>query len=320
MSRSREKDPTANYFAAVAVLHRMARLDPTLRQRLRLARGLARMLLPSNAGQLRYAFEELLGETAASAKRLLYDWFFYRQMEGRSWADGGERGLLADAHDVGAYLANCSRGIVVATIHLGDYLEGLRQLRAVTPTGRRVFVVRRKQWSAVEERAFARIASDDLALTVLRTGERAAFVAVRELRRGAIVVVLFDLPPRFGRDTGVEFFGRSARVVCGPAELAVLGRADVMPVFTHYDATGASCVEAMPVVAAQFSRYESTAARNARAAAITQRLWLLAEQQIRCYPAQWAHWLWIHELIVTSPRYHGDVSLISAKSKNVKTQ
>ncbi len=314
MSRSREEDPTAKYFSAVATLRCIAPLDPTLRGRRLLARGLARTLLPLHTGPLRYAFEELLGEPADSARRLLYDWFFYRHLESRSWTDVGAdvgRGEFVDARDVGAYLATCPRGIVVATIHLGDYLEGLRQLRVVAPSGKRVFVVRRKQWNAVEERAFARITSGELPLTVLRTGDRAAVVAIRELRRGAIVVVLYDLPPRFGRAAPVEFLARPARVVSGPAELAVLGHADILPIFTHYDASGASCVEAMPVLPARSPQRESADARKARVGAITQQLWSVAEQQIRQYPSQWAHWLWIHELVMTSPRYHGDVSLIS---------
>ena len=163
-SMSRGERSIAKYFSAVAALNCVAPLDPALRGRLLLARGLARMLLPANAGQLRYAFEELLGETAASARWLLYDWFFYRHLESRSWthvgADGG-RGSFADAEDVGAYLAACPRGIVVATIHLGDYLEGLRQLRVVAAAGKPVFVVRRSEWSEREERAFARIAAGD---------------------------------------------------------------------------------------------------------------------------------------------------------------
>ena len=69
------------------------------------------------------------------------------------------------------YLDACPRGVIVATIHLGDYLEGLRQLRLVLSAQKRILVVRRKAWSEIEARAFARIASTDLAMTVLRTGE-----------------------------------------------------------------------------------------------------------------------------------------------------
>ena len=108
---SREETAAASsaskYFSAVSALDCIAPLDPALRGRRLLARALARTLLPANTGPLRYAFEELLGETAGSARRLLYDWFFYRHLESRSWTQvdtGSGRGSFADAQDVGAYL------------------------------------------------------------------------------------------------------------------------------------------------------------------------------------------------------------------------
>ncbi len=82
------------------------------------------------------------------------------------------------------------------------------------------------------------LAEPSIALTVVRAGDGAQ--AVRALRKGDIVVVLYDLPRRFGRTVEVGFFGRRAHVVRGPAELAVLGHADVLPLFTHYDADGIS--------------------------------------------------------------------------------
>ena len=263
----------------------------------------------SVAEPITYAFEELLGESAATARRLLHDWFFYRQLEDASWCDGrASRGVLLDAERVGAYLSNCPRGIVVATIHLGDYLEGLRQLRLASSWTKQVFVVRRAAWSDVEQRAFARIASEDLALTVLRAGRGAAMTAIRELRRGNVLVVLYDLPQRFGRAVEVDFFGRRANVVRGPAEIAVLGDADILPVFTHYDAMGTSIVEAMPVVAARSTPRED---RLHRIADITQQLCTWAEQQIRRHPSQWAHWLWVQELLIKRDHHRHDVAMTS---------
>ena len=78
---------TANYRSAVAALQLLAPLDPTLRARRSLSRVLARRLLPTNLEPLTYAFEELLGESAASARRLIHDWFFYRHLESDSWLD-----------------------------------------------------------------------------------------------------------------------------------------------------------------------------------------------------------------------------------------
>jgi len=313
MQSSTREDSIVKYSSAISALQQIVPLDPTVRRRL-LARGLARVLLPADLGPLRYAFEELLGEPTASAQRLLYDWFFYRQLEARSWIDSRSHdggGMLMDAQRIGEYLTSCTHGVVIATIHLGNYLEGLRQLRFALPSRRPVFVVRRTQWSDVEARAFARIASGDLALTVLRTGRRAAAIAIRELRRGSVVVVLYDLPLRFGGTVEVEFFARRASFVRGPAEIAMLGEADILPIFTHYDhTTGVSRVEAMPVVAA---RSVPAAQRQHRIVEIAQRLVTLAEQQIRRHPSQWAHWLLIHELVLKSARHRSDVGVISAR-------
>jgi predicted LPLAT superfamily acyltransferase len=287
---------TANYRSAVAALQHIAPMDPTLRVRRLMSRVLARGLLPPNLEPLTYAFEELLGESAASAQRLIHDWFFYKQLESASWIGAREstRGVLLDAARVGEYVNGCPRGLVVATIHMGDYLEGLRRFREVLSSAKRVFVIRRTAWSEIEERAFARIASPDFAVTVLRTGRGAAMTAIRELRRGHLVVVLFDLPRKFGRTIEVDFFGRCAHFVRGPAEIAALGNADVLPIFTHYDADGVSVAEAMPVIPAQaFVPSE----RAARTADIAQRLWASAERQIRAHPSQWSHWSFVRELL-----------------------
>ncbi len=291
---------TANYRSAVAVLQRFSSLDPTLRARRLVSRALARRLLPPDLEPLTYAFEELLGESAASARRLIHDWFFYRHLESVSWTDAPQRprGMLLDAAHVGDYVNACPRGVVVATIHMGDYLEGLRRLRLTLSTSKRVFVVRRREWSEIEARAFARIASGDLAITVLRTGRAAAPTAIRELRRGNIVVVLYDLPQQFGHTAEVEFLGRRAHFVRGPAEIALLGNADILPIFTHYDANGMSVVEAMPVVVAQPTRMPERARRTAD---VAQRLCTLAERQIRAHPSQWAHWTFVRELLRVMP-------------------
>ncbi|HTL00330.1 MAG TPA: lysophospholipid acyltransferase family protein [Pseudomonadales bacterium] len=287
---------TANYRSAVAALRCISPFDPTLRARRSLSRVLARGLLPRNLEPLTYAFEELLGESAASARRLIHDWFFYRHLESESWLGARRQkpGMLLDAARIGGYLDASPRGVLVATIHLGDYLEGLRQLRLAVSVPKPVLVVRRRAWSEIEARAFARIASSDLPMTVVRTGDGAAMSVVRALRRGDIVVALYDLPRQFGGTVEVDFFGRRAQFVRGPAEIAVLGHADVLPLFTHYDADGVSVAEAQPVIAAAPCRASERAARTQ---AIAQRLCALAQRQIRAHPSQWSHWTFVRELL-----------------------
>jgi len=167
---------------------------------------------------------------------------------------------------------------------MGDYLEALRQLRLVAPVERPIYVLRRGRASAAEQRAFARVAGA-ASLTVLRGGESLG-AAVRALRRGALLVALFDLPARYGRTAPVTFFAHPARFVSGPATLARLGRADVLPLFCHYADDLRPVAEAAPVFAASCAEHA------------TQQLCALAEQRIRARPAQWAHWSLLDELLV----------------------
>lgn len=257
-----------------------------------------------------------MGESATAARRLLDDWFFYKRLENESWSKGrASLGRLLDAQAVDAYLNECPRGVVIATVHLGDYLEGLRQLLGSIGQ-RQVFVVRRRAWSELEQRAFARIAPKGLVWSVLRTGSGAAATAVRELRRGNVLIVFFDLPRDFGPTVEVDFFGRRAHFVRGPAEVALLGAADVLAVFTHYEESG-SVVEALPVIAA---RPCSRGTRARRVEEISQQLCKWAEQRIRRHPAQWANWLWIRELMVKPDQRQRDVAAMSPGSGIVKTQ
>jgi Bacterial lipid A biosynthesis acyltransferase len=317
-----EQHSFARLFARGAALQRLP-LPPAGQAQRWLLRLLARGVPAQRIAPLQWRFEALLGETSAAARALVYDWFCYKQLESGSWSGAAAAhpdSRLLDAPRVGRYLDDCGHGVVVATIHMGNYLDGLRQLRLAMHTQRPILVMRRKTWSDAEQRAFERIVGDAAALTVLRRGNRSVATAIRQLRDGAIVVVLFDLPARYGRTVGVDWFGRAARVVRGPAELAVIGAADVLPLFCHYDPGGASIAQVLPIIASLTAEVPTTltaevprtlpvavprtlpvAQRDARVAAITQRLCTLAEQQIRRHPGQWAHWSLIDELLAASP-------------------
>ena len=162
------------------------------------------------------------------------------------------------------------RGVLVATIHLGDYLEGLRQLRLALSAPKRVLVMRRRAWSEIEA---ARICANRIVRS--RVDGRAhrrrrghiggARIATRRHRGGVVRPAAAVRPHRRGR------LLRPARTVrARSGRIAVLGHADVLPLFTHYDADGVSVTEAQPVIAASAVRVR----RNARRAiaTIAQRL------------------------------------------------
>ena len=152
-----EQHPYDRFFATCAALQRWTpRAWPVQHG---LSRLVAAALLSRHAAQLQCRFETLLGETSAAARTLVYDWFFYKQLERDSWVGltAVDPGVLLDARRVGDYLNASPRGVVVATMHMGDYLEGLRQLRLACSVERKVFVIRRREWSGAEQTIFDRV-------------------------------------------------------------------------------------------------------------------------------------------------------------------
>lgn len=263
-------------------------------------RALRRALPVREIAPLQCRFEALLGESSATAYALAIDWFFYKQLERDAWADASTAapaGVLLDASSVGVYLDHCRCGVVIATIHMGNYLEGVRQILRATSSTQPIFVLRRRQGSDAEQRLFQRVAGPERSVTVVRPSDTGLKGAVRALRRGAIVVVLYDLPTGFGRTVPVRFLGRPARFVRGPAELALVGHADVLPLLCHYDTSGTAVAQVMPVMAA---RQSPSSDRAPAVAALAQRLCTLAEAHIRRHPAQWAHWNLVDELLIPS--------------------
>jgi len=127
---------------------------------------------------------------------------------------------------------------IIASFHLGDYIYGINHLMALEPRDRNALVMRQQSCSfenshnvlsQLGERAWPRsshIISNRPQLREL-TGQ---------LRQGNTSLVLFcDLPESYGETVKVSFLGRPARFPKGPALLAVLGRAPLLPVINIFD-------------------------------------------------------------------------------------
>src|SRR5262245_10323336 len=124
-----EQHPFDRFFVTCAALQRWTPRASYVQRGL--SRVVAGALLSRHASQLQCRFETVLVETSAAARALVYDWFFYKQMERNSWVQSDlqrDSAVLLDAQRVGDYLNSRARGVVVATMHMGNYLEGLRQL------------------------------------------------------------------------------------------------------------------------------------------------------------------------------------------------
>ncbi len=170
---------------------------------------------------------------------------------------------------------------VLVTIHMGDFVGAFRCLAAQVESGRKVLSLQRESRSPTADAPGA-----DLHLRVLRHGVDAPLEAVAGLRRGDCSLgVLFDLGDDFGATTEVLFFGRTARLVKGPALLAIAGRAPIIP-FVTWENAGVDMIEMDELIDVRVLQGESVATAAGR---ITQRLALLAERWIRRAPAQWKY-------------------------------
>ena len=272
--------------------------------------------------ELASLFTAVLGESQLHAAGLARQWIYYRLLARESWLTEGARTRrhsyfdpppprVLDEPALGAYLAQ-TPGVVLASIHMGDYLQGLAALTDVLQ-GRRLQIVRRLDASDAEQAAFSRLHRAGIRFEVLRHDSGVVRAAIRGLRQGAVLVVLYDLSRRWGRTRPVRLLGRNAELVCGPVDLAVAAGADLLPIVTAFNAEGQLEIEAGAVMRAhaRSNPARSNPARSNPARLnharlnrdlALQRLADFADQRIRRDPAQWNHWTLFPELIAHDGR------------------
>lgn len=232
----------------------------------------------------------LLHEPHAALRRMLqqHDFYFEYNYAKRCEHDAGARSLPARPRfvwpDREAYAALVRRHLgsrVLVTIHMGDFGGAFRCIAEQVESGRRVL-----SWQRESRSPAADAPNPGLHLQVLRHGVDAPVEAVAGLRKGdRSLGVLFDLRDDFGTTTEVVFFGCKARLVKGPALLAIAGRAPIIP-FVTWECAGVDVIEMEDLIDTRVLHGESVAMAVTR---ITQRLALLAERWIRRAPAQWKY-------------------------------
>lgn len=243
--------------------------------------------------------QRLLHETPREARRLIASWYRNRQLScallselaasspGRI-ASRMSRLKIADLPRLGAYLEHHPhRGVVLATIHMGDYL--LATLAIVkTLRNRKVLLIRRGEPGKAEHSILSKMSGLDSEFEVIRAGETSAAVkAFRHLSRGAVLIMSWDLSGRFGATLPVRLFNQPMRWVSGPARCASLANALLVP-FVAYKCDGEHRVDLHPLVPAR---------RRMEIGTVMSRLSSIAEGYIRKFPDQWLHWNLLPEML-----------------------
>ena len=193
--------------------------------------------------------------------------------------------LVAGMRDTGhlraafEYLA-AGRGVVFALPHMGNYdLAGAWVI--ARGAGSITTVAERLKPESVYDRFVAFRAGLGIEVLPASGGTSSAFaVLARRLRAGKLVCLVCDRDVT-GTGIEVEFFGEKARMMGGPAALAVQTGAALMPVILWFegDHWGVHVHEEVPVPAVGDSTQQ--------AAAMMQEVARLFEAGIRAHPQDW---------------------------------
>jgi hypothetical protein len=170
---------------------------------------------------------------------------------------------------------------VLVTVHMGHYREAFHWLAAEAGAGRHVISLQRElddthvHLHRVDERLRQEVHGREL-----ETPGR----VVAALRGGkTTLAVLCDLGPRFGATEKVTLFGYPARLVRGPALLALLGEAPLLP-FVMLSRGGRDCLLMAPAILPRLLSGETLPEGVQR---ITSLLALHLERWVRMAPEQW---------------------------------
>lgn len=181
------------------------------------------------------------------------------------------------------YIAAQPGSRVLVTIHMGDFLGAFRCIAALASPRRTAISLRREQESEKEK---GYVLANRLDHQILRHGQYNPVSIVSALRKGDhTLAILFDLRDEFGETIQATFFGHQARFVKGPAQLAIMGKAPILP-FITFEQDGHSVIEMESIIDTRLLSDESLQGATSR---ITQQLVSLAEKWISRTPSQWKY-------------------------------
>jgi phosphatidylinositol dimannoside acyltransferase len=176
------------------------------------------------------------------------------------------------------YLA-AGRGVVFALPHMGNYDLACAWIVA-KGAGSVTAVIERVKPESVYDRFVAFREGFGMEVLPATGGTQRFGILAQRLQAGKMVGLICDRDVT-GRGIEVEFFGEKARMMGGPAALAVQTGAALMPAILWFDDNGwgVHIYEEIPVPAEGDSKQ--------KAAAMTQEVARLFEAGIRAHPQDW---------------------------------
>lgn len=248
-------------------------------------------------------YQSVLGESPQQSQILVNDWRDFEISPNTFWdickssslkssLEQARRMTINDEESIKIFLQGTRDGIVLLTIHMGDYLHGILKLSGLSH-GRDLLVMRRREPSKDELSMFNKMAHYGHKISVISHDSSSLKSAIKMLRHGAIFALLHDLSQEWGKTIPVKAFGHTIQWVSGPVEIALLGKCCILPFYCFQDEDGHHC-KAEPIRDYRSVIYSH---RNKFIAREVQHLVSQSEQYIRRYPSQWSHWPLIPQML-----------------------
>lgn len=171
------------------------------------------------------------------------------------------------------------KGVIIVTAHFGAW-----DVAGVTVANHTPLHVVVEQFSDPRMDALVQSQRQAMGMSVLWM-EQSPRRILRVLKANGVVAIVTDRPMTSKDGVPVTFFGRRCYVPAGPATLALLSGAVILPGYARYDAAYSPAYYSA-VLTPFFA--ESTGDRQADIIATTQRIYTALEEIIRPYPEQWA--------------------------------
>ena len=183
-------------------------------------------------------------------------------------------------------------GVLLTTIHMGDFLHAILQLAGCLNRDG-IFIVRQREPDDIEARVFAKLDGIGVKATAIRSYEKNSAIQVtRALRKGAIVVALFDLPESYGSSTTVRFCGHQLKWVNAPALLVQKTNSILLPFISFRKPSGEYQCDILEIY--DFSNPTNSPMNPQQ---LSQILCDIAKQYVKRYPEQWLQWPMFPEML-----------------------
>lgn len=192
-----------------------------------------------------------------------------------------------------------SRPILIISMYMGNFPLGFLKLMSEVKNKRKIFAFKFNNQTANETLLFSLFQNTSQDIEPLRAGEEGGKRAFLELRKGNIVAMVVDAEVHVTSRENVLFFGENCAMQGGPATLALLTKAVIVPIINYQDRHGQAVVQVESAIYPE----KQTAAESPRQViqCLTQAIAEQMEDWVQMAPQQVLRWSSLAHIMSHTP-------------------